>query len=418
MLVVFEGRADLFEPLTLTRPAFDLLFGCHTILDELFIRMHITDCVLLVRKYLEKLTQKNYPKYKVNPESISGSEEYYFANSFISPTFNLSKFAVKKSNFIVVSNQQILLAKLCAKHAKIMFDGLRSGNVKLKLFKGIKRYNLDGALLTYPWQIIESNPNALYKQLGEYKTKKAVAKDVKVYGSKRVIIQAGAQVESGVILDARSGGILIRRGAIINAPSKLIGPVSIGVNTIVKPFTVISHSSIGNNCRVAGEIEDSVICDYSNKAHEGYIGHSYVGEWVNLGAGTTTSNLKMTYGTIKMNVNGKRLDSNMNKLGVIMADMCKTAVGTYLQSGGKFGVASHLYGYVTSDIPSFTICAESFNHRPVELRLESAVETQRRMMERRGVTMGKEYEQMIKAVFKMTANDRRNARIAKGRFKI
>jgi glucose-1-phosphate thymidylyltransferase len=167
---------------------------------------------------------------------------------------------------------------------------------------------------------------------------------------------------------------------------------------------------------VAGEIEHSIISDHTNKAHAGFVGHSYVGEWVNVGAMTTTSDLKMTYGNIKMSSGKTKIDTGQNKIGSFIADMAKTSIGTLIYSGRRIGVSSHLHGLVAQDVPSFTIYGSSIGSKNAELELRSAIETQKKMMTRRNQTMSKAYEQMIKDVFSMTAIDRRGAGVRKAKF--
>jgi glucose-1-phosphate thymidylyltransferase len=144
-----------------------------------------------------------------------------------------------------------------------------------------------------------------------------------------------------------------------------------------------------------------------------------VGEWVNIGAMTTTSDLKMTYGSIKMNsAAGKKVDTGQNKIGSFLADMSKTSIGTLIYSGRRIGVSSHLHGLVAQDVPSFTIYGSSIGAKNVELELHSAIETQRKMMSRRGQAMSKAYEQMTKDVFAMTFADRKRASVRKSKFAI
>jgi hypothetical protein len=189
--------------------------------------------------------------------------------------------------------------------------------------------------------------------------------------------------------------------------------------TQVKQFATIEESYIGFNCRVAGEIEASVVSSFTNKAHAGFLGHSYVGEWVNLGALTTTSDLKMTYGDIKMDDGkGKKVNTGTNKLGTLFGDMSKTSIGTLIYGGRRVGVSSHLHGVITIDVPSFAIYGSSIGGTNTELELKSAIQTQRRMMSRRGLVMSKPYEKMIAHVFALTASDRKKARVRIGRFSV
>jgi len=144
------------------------------------------------------------------------------------------------------------------------------------------------------------------------------------------------------------------------------------------------------------------------------VGHSYVGEWVNLGAMTTTSDLKMTYGKVKV----AGTDTGLDNVGVFIADMAKTSIGTLVYSGTKIGVSAHLHGLVTKDVPSFSIWGAGIGAKSAELELSSAIETQKKMMSRRGQAMSKAYEKMIKNVFLMTAADRKKAGVRKAKFSV
>jgi UDP-N-acetylglucosamine diphosphorylase/glucosamine-1-phosphate N-acetyltransferase len=242
---------------------------------------------------------------------------------------------------------------------------------------------------------------------------------ISIQGSGIPIIRQDAEVEDGTVIDVTRGPVYIGNDVHIQ-PSRIIGPAYIGDKTVVKQFSTIQSSYIGYNCRIAGEIEESVISDHTNKAHDGFIGHSYIGEWVNIGAMTTTSDLKMTYGNINMmdSSGSKKIDTGQNKVGSFLADMCKTSIGTMIYSGRRIGVSSHLHGLVAKDVPSFTIYGSGIGAASVELTMNSAIETQRKMMSRRGLVMSKAYEEMIEEIFTITASDRRRAEIQKTRFEI
>jgi UDP-N-acetylglucosamine diphosphorylase/glucosamine-1-phosphate N-acetyltransferase len=232
-----------------------------------------------------------------------------------------------------------------------------------------------------------------------------------------VAVARDASVEAGTVLDVRNGGIYIGPGAYV-AASRIVGPAYIDGMAQVKQFSTIEASYIGYNCRIGGEVEHSVISDHTNKAHAGFIGHSHVGEWVNIGAMSATSDLKMTYGNIKMNrgKNNKKIDTGQNKMGSFFADMVKTSIGTLIYSGMRIGVSSHLHGLVAQDVPSFTIYGRSVGARNVELMLDSIIETQKKMMRRRNQTMTKAYEQMIEDVFAITTLDRKRIGVRRGKF--
>lgn len=265
-------------------------------------------------------------------------------------------------------------------------------------------------MLSDIWDIIRVLENSLAMQTASAQSSTILG--ARVIGAAGVVAE-GAEVEEGAVIDTRKGGIYIGPEAQV-APCRITGPAYIGAGAQVKQFSVIESSYIGVNCRVAGEIEHSVISDYTNKAHAGFVGHSYIGEWVNLGAMTTTSDLKMTYGNVKI----AGADTGMNKLGTFIGDMAKTSIGTLTYSGKKVGVSAQLHGLVARDVPSFSIWGSGIGAKNVELELSSAIETQRKMMARRGQAMTKAYEKMMRDVFLMTAADRKKSSVRKARFSV
>ncbi|MFQ5950791.1 MAG: hypothetical protein ACE5KH_01745, partial [Candidatus Geothermarchaeales archaeon] len=154
--------------------------------------------------------------------------------------------------------------------------------------------------------------------------------------------------------------------------------------------------------------------EHSNKAHAGYLGHSYVGEWVNVGAMAVTSDLKNTYGTVRTEINGKPTDSGTPKLGAFIADHAKISISTSIYAGRKIGVASHASGLIDTDVPSFTMWT-THGQQPHELFLESALETQRRMAGRRNAHLTQAQEKLMRYLFDATRDERLRKGVKRGR---
>jgi UDP-N-acetylglucosamine diphosphorylase/glucosamine-1-phosphate N-acetyltransferase len=177
---------------------------------------------------------------------------------------------------------------------------------------------------------------------------------------------------------------VIDEGATVGANSVILGPVYVGRYSSVSPLSYIhSGTSIGPMCKIGGEVAASIFLGYSNKPHVGFVGHSYIGQWVNLGAGMTTSNLKNTYGPIKMHIGSKEIETDRRFLGAMVGDHAKLAVGTRLMTGSYVGYCSLLAG---SDlpprfVPSFTYWTDS-GAQPY--RLDKAREVMKQMYSRRG----------------------------------
>jgi UDP-N-acetylglucosamine diphosphorylase/glucosamine-1-phosphate N-acetyltransferase len=158
----------------------------------------------------------------------------------------------------------------------------------------------------------------------------------------RVVIR-GAAVEPGVVFDLRQGAVVLEAGVEVRHGTRLEGPLYAGPGTrILGGF--IRGSSFGPECRVHGEVAASVFLGYANKSHDGFVGHSVVGQWVNLGAGTTTSNLKNTYGPVRLDLDGARIDTGRLNLGTLFGDHAKTAIGTLLATGTVIGAGANVFG--------------------------------------------------------------------------
>jgi UDP-N-acetylglucosamine diphosphorylase/glucosamine-1-phosphate N-acetyltransferase len=418
-IALFEdSRWQNFEPISLTKATFDIKVGAKSFFEE----HKLTPEILLTREYLACVTAERHPNCKVNPSSISS--DTVFVNGLMHPgaispdrLFKLNHtFAITNS-----SNRRLLLARLNDKDIEYLQDCVTAGkSIDVKKLKVEKLTNLEDqdtqGILSEPWDIISVLENSLATQVSTMKNEMQLGQEIAVTGNNIVALGRNASVEVGTVLDVRYGGIYIGPGAHV-AASRIVGPAYIDGMAQVKQFTIIEASYIGYNCRIGGEVEHSVISDHTNKAHAGFIGHSYIGEWVNIGAMTTTSDLKMTYGNIKMSSGkNKKIDTGQNKLGSFFADMVKTSIGTLIYSGRRIGVSSHLHGLVAQDVPSFTIYGTSIGARNVELQINSMIETQRKMMRRRNQMMTKAYEQMIKDLFSITAPDRKRTGVRRGKF--
>lgn len=418
-IALFEdSHFQNFAPISLTKATFDIKVGAKSYFEE----HQFAPETLLTREYLASVTADRHAGCNVNPSSIDS--DTVFINGLLHPAaIHLDRLLKTSHTFAITTSNddRLLVARLDNKGIEYLQDRVAAGRPlhvkKLNVEKSTKIDDHDAqGILSEPWDIIRVLENSLAIQVSAMKNEAELGNDVRMEGNNTVALGKGAKVEAGTMLDVRNGGVYIGPGAHVGT-SRLIGPVYVGGLAQVKDFTIIEASYVGYNCRVAGELEHSIISDYTNKAHAGFIGHSYVGEWINIGAMTTTSDLKMTYGNIKMNIgNKKKVDTGQNKIGSFFADMVKTSIGTLIYSGRLIGVSSHLHGLVAQDVPSFTIYGASIGVRNVELELESIIETQKRMMRRRNQLMSKAYEQMIRDLFVTTAADRKKEGVRKGKF--
>jgi UDP-N-acetylglucosamine diphosphorylase/glucosamine-1-phosphate N-acetyltransferase len=175
-----------------------------------------------------------------------------------------------------------------------------------------------------------------------------------VLGPGERIVSQGASLEPGIVFDVRNGAVVLEAGAEVRSGTRLEGPCWIGGGArIVGGF--VRGSVIGPRCVVRGEVSSSVFVGYANKAHDGFVGHSVIGHWANLGAGTTTSNLKNTYGPIRLEADGARIETGRTFLGSLIGDHAKTAIGTMLPTGTIVGAGANVFGGapVPKHVPPF-----------------------------------------------------------------
>ena len=413
-IVLFEDTSwKKFAPLSYTRSLFDLKIGSLTTFDY----FNIKSAKLLTRKYLENMTRQRHPNCNVNKFEYDSND--IFVNSLFFPHMSFFKKVTKRKNFLVSYRDKILIARLDKSDYKYLYEtvihdkDVRNSKLTAEIIH-INSTDECGSLYSWPWDLISGLKNVLQHQL---KLKNKVPKEVKVIGKNPIFVDETSNIGLGTVLDASGGPIYIGPESVIGQ-SSIIGPVYVGELTQLKPYSTINNSYIGNICRIGGEIDSSIILDYTNKSHYGYLGHSYVGEWVNIGANTTTSDLKMTYGTVSMKIGDEKKDTGITKLGSFFGDMSKTSIGTNIYCGMRIGISSHLYGNIANDVPSYVIYGQGIGSQNAQMDGSSAIKFQKRMMSRRNISMSTHYENMMKTIFDMTSKEREDYGVRPKRFTI
>ncbi|HEX8718040.1 MAG TPA: putative sugar nucleotidyl transferase [Gemmatimonadaceae bacterium] len=216
-------------------------------------------------------------------------------------------------------------------------------------------------------------------------------------GRGNVFVEQGATVEPAVCFDTSDGPILIRAGATVRAFTRLVGPCAVASGATVLGQRV-SGCSIGEMCIAHGELSETVMLGHANKSHDGFVGHSYLGRWVNLGAGTITSNLKNTYGTVHLWTPSGMRDTGQTKLGAFLGDHTKTGIGIRLTTGSILGAGSNVYG---STMPPKRVAPFSWGEGSAlgVYRLDGFLETASRAMARRGVALSDGARRQLTAAY-------------------
>lgn len=260
----------------------------------------------------------------------------------------------------------------------------------------------DLSRIEFPWDIFTKNDAELRKDfdlLTKGKISLPIDASNKVIGN-QLFIEEGAKIQCA-ILNTETGPIYIDKNAEIMEGSIIRGPFYLGEHATLKLGTKIyGATTIGKECKVGGEVSNSVIFGYSNKAHDGFIGNTVIGEWCNLGADTNCSNLKNNYSLVDIyNYRQEKMMSTGQQFcGLIMGDYSKTGINTMLNTGTVVGICSNIFGagFPSKHIPSFSWC--SIDNTEV-YQLEKGIETIERMKARRGLILEEREKSILKFLY-------------------
>lgn len=258
------------------------------------------------------------------------------------------------------------------------------------------------------WDLFQKNGAALpadFNLLTKNRQSAPLSNSVTVIGDRSLVfLEEGAKIEA-CILNTSAGPVYLGKDAEVMEGSIVRGPFALGEHSTLKMGAkVYGPTTIGPHCKVGGEVSNSVILGYSNKAHDGFLGNSVIGEWCNLGADTNNSNLKNNYGNVKLfnYAQNKQIDTGLQFCGLIMGDYSKSGINTMFNTGTVVGVAANIYGggFPVTHIPSFSWGgSDGFE----TYKLEKLVETAVKVFERRGLVFDHVEKNILKSVFDKVA---------------
>jgi UDP-N-acetylglucosamine diphosphorylase/glucosamine-1-phosphate N-acetyltransferase len=400
-------------PLTYTRPVYDLRCGILTLREKIQRAYPKVPTTLLCRPYLADVVKQQNPGISVNELHTSAS---LFINGRVLADEDFAKrIPLKGEDAIYLSGNTVVAVRSgSGRQGSAAHDF--SEAIDAEHFGELPRIPVDVPLIEYPWHLVNRNGEEIARDVqrllrrAKGKGRLRVHAGVHFVNKKDIHIADGAVIKPGVVLDAEGGPIYIGQNAVIMPNAVIEGPAFIGAGTLVKVGAKIyGNTSIGERCKVGGEVEASIIHSYSNKQHDGFLGHSYLGMWCNLGADTNTSDLKNNYGTVRVFINGKEVDSGSQFVGLTMGDHSKSGINTMFNTGTVVGVSSNVFGagFPPKFIPSFAWGgAEGLDTYDLEKSLSVA----RRVMERRNVTMTEADELLLRKIFDLTRKERARMR--------
>ena len=333
-----EQRVNFYPP-ALCRPIWELRCGMTSLADKLVDKVGPEEIACFVPPYMADVYRRQ-TTWRVNdPASLVGDDLLVLSGRVKAEGLDVDSSGPSR---VIVDDEGDLL---CARIARTDLGKLDTGSIGALVESAKARLSQGDAKLTtwdYTWDLILANPEQLaadFAAAGRHGIEGTIEEPRTIRGSEKdIYVAAGALVHPMVVLDAAEGPIYIDKGAEIHPFTRIEGPCYIGERSILLGAKCREGNSIGPVCRIGGEVEEAIIHGYSNKYHDGFLGHAYVGEWVNLGALTTNSDLKNDYSNVSVTLDGKRpIDTGSTKVGSLIGDHTKTSIGTLLNTGAYVG---------------------------------------------------------------------------------
>lgn len=404
-LVVFEDRRwRSLRPLTDLLPVPALAFGASDIARR-WLRAAGLRLFAVEARALAMAAWRDAPV--PDTSSVDPAEDAVVVNAAALPGAWAASLLADGGPALLLAGDRVAGARLPLRLAvPALGKGERFEDVLLSL--GLPAFPADAAFVEWPWQLMEANPAAIAEDLAGARggVRGSVHRLACLETPERIVVGEGATVGAYAVLDAGPGPILVGRGARVAPHTVVTGPCVIGPGTqLLGGF--VSGTTFGPECRVAGEVEASVWQGYGNKRHHGFVGHSVLGEWVNLGALTTTSDLKNNYGPVRVWVDGAEVDSRSRKVGALVGAHVKTGIGTLLPTGASIGTGANLFGggvFAPKQVASF---AWWDGRAEAEHEFGRFLATARIAFSRRGRELGPADEEALRALFDATAAERR-----------
>jgi len=405
-LCIYEDGYENLYPISYLRPVFELRCG-RTLLREKVERVLGPADGCFVRDALAAAWREKLAFPVNDPSLLSGADLILVNGRAVFANVEIDRRGPEQ---VGMSGDEVVYARLNA--ATLQKLGEKTvGGILEAAAKALPARQIDVTVVKFPWDVVFANPAAIeddFQAMGATGRSGKFADAAYIYGDEsRVHIADSAEVHPTAVLDTTHGPIILDEGVIVYPHTRVEGPTSVGRDTLLVGGKIREETTIGPVCRVGGEVEASIIHGYSNKYHDGFLGHAYAGEWVNLGALTTNSDLKNDYSSVSVYINGKLTDSGSMKTGAFIGDHTKTGIGTFFNTGTMVGVMCNLLGSggpLPKFLPSFCWYFNEMIAKGTGLR--SLIDTARAAMGRRGVELTDADEELMKYTYEITKEER------------
>jgi len=400
-----------FEPLVFSRPVYDLVCGITSLKEKILRSYGDLKYSLHCRPYLADVVMKENPAALINKIE---DDHCLFINGRIIAPQNLSEILplLPTEDKVFVNGETVIAAYLSGKNLDYKIKHLND-LFSVNDFDGLPVKILDLKCANYLWDLININGEQISKDY-DYVIHKSnrnnfldkIDASVHLVNKEKIFIGKNVTLKPGVVLDASNGPVFIDDNAFIYPNAFIEGPVYIGESSRIKSgATIYENVTISKVCKIGGEVEQAIFMPYSNKQHSGFIGHAYIGSWVNLGADTNCSDLKNNYSKIRVKLSSGEVNSGSQFLGLMIGDHSKSAINTMFNTGSVIGFSCNIFGAGFPDkyVPSFTWGgAESY----IDYDLQKAIDTAKVVLSRRKIIFDKEEEKLFHKIFELTKSDR------------
>jgi UDP-N-acetylglucosamine diphosphorylase / glucose-1-phosphate thymidylyltransferase / UDP-N-acetylgalactosamine diphosphorylase / glucosamine-1-phosphate N-acetyltransferase / galactosamine-1-phosphate N-acetyltransferase len=394
-----------FEPISLSHPVCMLLYGTSRIYEKWVKALKSKDYYFVCRKTLgELLSEELGLKNNVIPRG-----DNLFINSRYIPTpESIAALRKLQPGEAAFADDDLLAFRVT--------DGLQFSNDDIlnlhdvdsynKIKGQFKRIKVQAKPINYLWEMVDNNGEMIRAEFPEIKkalkTQGKVDSRATLIKKSAIAILSGANIGPQVTIDASDGPVIIDKGVVVEPLTYIKGPAYIGKNCRIVGGKIREGCSFGPVCRVGGEVEETIMLGYSNKYHEGFLGHAYIGEWVNLGAMTTNSDLKNNYTKIEVMVNDESTETGRIKVGCFIGDHTKTGIGTLLNTGISIGFSCNLYGGALFTDKAMKSFSWGTPGNIIEYRPDKAMQTAANSMARRDIKFGPLHERLFTEIHQKT----------------
>lgn len=406
---VFEDSAvQWLDPLTLTRPAYELRCGGSTLLARQCRFFLASEMGVLIRPFLAEICKLPHPQMPVNDLGWLRDAGTIMVNARWLPPLQAPDDL--RTPHVALCGDEVAYAALPAD--RLTYCSLNTIDDCVESWKQtLPHCQAGGRMIDYPWDLVEANGDTLRQDMLrriQHGARSYRPANLTVVGpTDQLFVDPTADIDPLVVADTTRGPVFIDRKAMVQAFTRLEGPCYIGPKSAILGAK-IRGSTIGPACRVGGEVEASIIHGYTNKYHDGFLGHSYVGEWVNLGAGTQISDLRNDYQPISVTIQGRPVLTGLTKVGSFIGDHTKTGLNTLLNTGAVVGAFCNLLPcgmFLPKVIPSF--CKHWNGQLLEETDLSEVIGTAVTVMKRRGCELTANHAVLIRHLHAHTAGSRR-----------